>query len=87
MDEKIIDFLWWAAALAVVCGFGWCISARVLSVRKEHFRQYRTRKAREYGGQYALAVWRERNVGAVDEMPGETLQESVDRRGFAHSWE
>lgn len=85
MDHSAI--LMWALVSTPVAGLLWICGRRLVAARKAHYEEYLLRRAKECGKSYAVAVWLERGDLVVDEMPGETFDESLERRQFQHGWE
>lgn len=85
MDYSAI--VMWALVSTPVAGLLWICGCRLAAARKAHYEEYLLRRAKECGKSYAVAVWLERGDLVVDEMPGETFEESLERRQFQYSWE
>lgn len=61
----------------------WYVGQRIIKARRAHYREHRLRKAAEYAKAYAQATWDTRTSGPyIDEMTGETFEESIARRRF-----
>ena len=80
MLDTAVGLLCVFAPIALLLGY---VGRRIVKVREAHYREHRLRKAAEYAKAYAQAIWDTRTSGRyVDEMTGETFEESIARRKF-----